>query len=130
MSMRRLFLSAISVFLSLSSPAPASAGVKRSTTDLKPGHGLGRALKPNAAHRYRVVLGKGEAARVLINQRGIDVSVSMTTPDSRTLTIDAFERGYESVTLLAENSGIFILEIRQAPSASLAGSYEIWLTLV
>lgn len=75
-----------------------------------------------------MALGKGEAARILINQRGIDVSVSMTTPESRTLTIDGFERGYESVTLLTENRGTFALEIRQTPSASLAGNYEIWLT--
>lgn len=80
------------------------------------GRAVAAALAAGEVHRYRLPLEKGSLLRLELDQRGIDVEVSLAGPSGRSVLekIDRLigDRGPELVLAVAERSGDHILEIR------------------
>ena len=100
---------------------------------LAPGATVVRELKGGESQTYRVSLAAGQFLRVMVEQQGIDVAVTVSGPDGRQiLRADSpnGRSGAELVALVAEAAGEHRLEVsapgRQAP----AGRYEIRLAVL
>lgn len=85
-----------------------------------------RTLAPPAVHNYAVALKEGDFLRAVVEQRGIDVVVSVHGPDGKKITeIDSPNgaNGPEPIELPASASGTYRIEIRPF-EGSPAGKYE------
>src|SRR5262245_39290546 len=80
-------------------------------------------------HTYRVTLKAHESVRVLVDQHDTDLAMTVVPPDGRPLrTVDTRERGVESVTILADTSGVFKIDVRPlSPAASTTAHYDVRL---
>jgi CHAT domain-containing protein/Tfp pilus assembly protein PilF len=101
----------------------------------KPGHAqnlmlkqsIERELKGDEAHSYSITLSAGQYLYVVIDQRGIDVVVTLFAPDGRKLAeVDSpyGTRGLEPIWAITEDSGTYQLEIRPSKKDSKPGRYE------
>ncbi len=83
-----------------------------------------------ATYDYLLDLPAGTFADLAVDQRGIDVAVTVKDPDGRPLaTSDSFfgAWGAEPVPVIAERSGRYRLEVRPSGSLEPAGKYEVRL---
>ena len=80
-------------------------------------------------HRYLIVLGGGEFARVVVEQRGIDVSVSVRDGDTVIEEVqDEIRRdGEEHIDIVTEKAGSYTLSISAADATVDAGDYVVRL---
>src|ERR1043165_2986926 len=95
---------------------------------------LGQSIKQKIGgaevHYYHIVLMANQYARLVVDQRGIDVGVKLYKPDgnpaaeSNRLT-GAY--GPESISWVAESSGFYKLEVRALQNEHIAQSYEVKL---
>ena len=116
----------ICAVLAAQSPEPAW----RDTAVLLPDQTIERALARGQEHRYQLALNAGESARVIVEQRGIDVVVQARGPEGALLAEvqdEVTNQGYETVDLVADADGPYILAIAPAPGIVVAGSYAIRL---
>src|SRR5262249_52308307 len=77
---------------------------------------------------YEVGGGGGQDVKVVIDQRGIDVVVSLLGPDNKQIAEFDFERrpnGQESVLLVAETAGSYRLDVLARQKNAPPGRYEI-----
>ncbi len=79
-------------------------------------------------HRYRLSLAEGEFARVIVEQKGIDVVVEVR--DAAHEPIDEFHdeirpHGDERVEVVAVTAGVYTLTVRPARGVAGAGTYAI-----
>ncbi|HEU4712041.1 MAG TPA: CHAT domain-containing tetratricopeptide repeat protein [Pyrinomonadaceae bacterium] len=77
------------------------------------------ALKGGESHSYLVQLAAGQFLHALVEQQGIDVSVSLFKPDGSQISVSDSPNdryGTEPVLLLAETTGEYRVEVR-APNA-------------
>jgi tetratricopeptide (TPR) repeat protein len=84
-------------------------------------------LAGGESHAYRIPLASGQYLRVVVEQRGIDVVLAVFGPDGQPLIeIDnaTSTLGTEFVSVLAEASGIYRLEVRAQEKEAPAGHYE------
>jgi CubicO group peptidase (beta-lactamase class C family) len=100
------------------------------TRDLTLGRPVERELAGGAAHSYRVSLEAGQYMFAAVEQRGIDVVVTVFGPDGE--QVGQFDtpngrRGIEGVGVEAEVSGTYRLEVRPFSEDAAAGRYEIVL---
>ncbi|HWO03068.1 MAG TPA: tetratricopeptide repeat protein [Blastocatellia bacterium] len=120
------------IFISppFSSP-PASAGTvaqkELEVRTLEAGKATERELSGGEAHSYQLTLTAGQYARVGVDQRGINVSMSAFDPDGKKITeADMFSIGdSELVSLVAETPGTYRLEVRSSFNTAPKGKYEI-----
>ena len=87
------------------------------------------AMGRNETHDYFLSLTAGTFADLAVDQRGIDVAVTVYGPDGRRLaTSDSFfgAWGTEPVPVIAERSGRYRLEVRSSAAGTLepGGKYE------
>ncbi len=108
---------------------PARAGQRDSAGEElpPPGQELERFFETRTPHRYTVDLAAGEFVEFLVEQRGIDVAVTVREPAgelySRTDSPNG-QQGSERVVLLAEDAGRYRIEV--VPLAGNAeGSYGV-----
>jgi CHAT domain-containing protein/Tfp pilus assembly protein PilF len=99
-------------------------------TALEPGGLIQRHLARGEEHRYQLPLAAGEFARVIVEQKGIDVIVEVRDPDDH--AIDEFQEeirpfAEEGVDVVAGESGTHTLAIRPADGAAHPGDYTIRL---
>jgi erythromycin esterase len=85
-------------------------------------------LAPGVTHSYRLVLDAGAVARLVVEQRGVDIVVSSFAPDGAVLgEVDSpnGREGPEPVTIIATAAGDYRIDIRrlEGPEAPV-GSYE------
>jgi CHAT domain-containing protein len=95
--------------------------------ELVPGVPIEREMKGGEAHAYRLTLAAGQYAHVVVDQRGIDVEVSIFGPDGRRLVqIHRLDRlsGPEPVSVVAETPGEYRLEVRGPGEEATPGRYE------
>src|SRR5262245_1411254 len=91
---------------------------------------IARELKVGEAHSYLLPLDAGEAAQVVVEQKGIDVLVEVVAPSGQSLmTIDLVrpQDGGEDVYLVGEVVGAYRIEVRASETDDVAGAYEIRL---
>lgn len=110
---------------------PVGAQRDGASTPLEPGHPIERSISPGDRHRYELTLAAGQAATVIVEQRGADVVLDWTGTDGKVLiqSRDEIRRvGEERVPLVADTAGPYVLNVTApGPSAS-PGAYRIHVT--
>ena len=99
-------------------------------TPLEAGRVIERHLERGAEHRYTIALGAGEYARVIVEQRGVDVIAQARGPDDGAIADFEDEirnSGQEQVEIVADVPGTYSIAIRAAPGIVAAGAYTISL---
>jgi CHAT domain-containing protein/Tfp pilus assembly protein PilF len=95
---------------------------------LEPGKAIERELAGGGSHSYYLRLAAGQFCHVVVDQRGIDVVVAFYGSDgAKIVEVDSPNdlNGPEPVSLLAEASGKYRLEVRSPAKDAPAGRYEI-----
>jgi tetratricopeptide (TPR) repeat protein len=96
--------------------------------DLGTGNSLQAVLADGQSREYRLQLRAGEYARVVVEQRSVDVTVTGLGPRGNELfSVDSNVIGDpETIELIADMTGSYLLRITSQPH-SLGGEYEIGL---
>jgi CHAT domain-containing protein/tetratricopeptide (TPR) repeat protein len=92
------------------------------------GAAVERELAPGDALKFLVTLEKGEFLRVVVEQRGVDVILSAFGPDGRRLVrVDRAggQFGPEPISVLAERSGEYRIEIAPFTGTTVSGRFEL-----
>ncbi len=116
-----------SLVLALLCSAPVRAQVAPQT--LQPGKPLESELAAGRTDAYLVRLSANQIAHVVVEQKGVDLVLSVLAPDGTPLfSVDSPNgpRGDESAAVAARQAGTYRLEVR-ALTASDAGHYAIRL---
>jgi len=95
---------------------------------LEPGKPIARELSGGAVHSYQIVLTAKQFLRVAVDQRGIDLIVTLYDPNGKRIA-DFDSRvglyGTESASLISETAGTYRLEIHSRQKAAPTGQYEV-----
>src|SRR5262245_53742547 len=95
---------------------------------LEPGRPIERDLEGGGVHSYRVTVPAGQFCHILVDQRGIDVVVSVFTSDgTRLVDMDSPNDvdGPESIALVAEASVDYRVDVRSLEKTARAGRYAV-----
>jgi len=95
---------------------------------LEPRKPIERELAGDQAHSYHLVLKAGQYLHAVVEQRGIDVVVAVFAPDGKKVAeVDSpnGSAGTEPVSLVAEATGTYRLEVRSLEATAAAGRYEV-----
>lgn len=117
---------AASLVLGQANPPPNDADIRT----LKLGEPIERELAGGQSHTYQVTLSKDQYLNTVVEQRGIDVVVTLFGPDGKQIfEFDSELRiqGLEKISQVAEVSGSFQLMVRAIRKEVSAGRYEIRL---
>jgi CHAT domain-containing protein/tetratricopeptide (TPR) repeat protein len=98
------------------------------TPQLESGKPIERELTGSHPHSYQMTLATGHYAKLVVDQRGIDVVVKLFGPDGEQITgFDSEIRmqGQESAFWVAEKGGIYRLDVQAKYKNAAAGRYEI-----
>jgi CHAT domain-containing protein len=102
---------------------------EQASASLLVGQPITREMRGGEQHRYQVSLSAGQHARVVVDQKGIDVVLSLLAADGKPLLeVDnnlSGTRGMEIITLVADVSGTYLLNVRSLEKDASAGQYEI-----
>jgi CHAT domain-containing protein len=100
-------------------PLPEELGdLPQGDQDVRPlevGKIVDREIKGGVVHSYQITLAPNQFMQATVDQRGIDVVVSLWGPDGQELTkTNLCERtyGYESILAVVEKAGVYRLQIR------------------
>ncbi|MBX7222124.1 MAG: tetratricopeptide repeat protein [Blastocatellia bacterium] len=108
-----------SVLFSGQEPAPAFAFQSPLTRELKAGE----------THRYPFRLKVNDVLRLMVEQKGIDVTVRLLGPEGKPVleqnNPNSGNQGDEAILTLVEQDGTYTLEITATSSTAPAGSYEL-----
>ena len=110
--------------------APQEPGAVQWLTEGKP---IERKLSGGESHSYQLNLNSGQYARVIVEQKGIDVVVNLYGPDGKLITAVDNPNGSvgaETVHITAEATGIYRLEVKALENRARAASYEAKLVEV
>jgi len=102
--------------------------VQQEITRLEANGFVERELKGGEVHAFRISMVQGQFLHGVVEQKGLDVVVTMFGPDGKQLfSTDSpnGSGGSEPVVMLAEASGEYRLEVRTANNKAPAGRYEI-----
>jgi len=92
---------------------------------------VAREMRGGEEHKYEVRLSAGQHARVVVEQKGIDVVLALLGADGKPLLeVDnnlSGTRGLEIVSLVADVSAAYRLNVRSLEKGASAGRYEIRL---
>jgi CHAT domain-containing protein len=108
------------------------AGASKSSaaqTSLELSKPIARTINAREADSYTLTLTSGQYAHLTVDQRGVDVVVSIYTPDgTKVARVDMpnGDKGVEPVFLVAETSGVYRVEVLST-SPKMAGNYELKL---
>ena len=90
---------------------------------------VAREMRGGEEHWYQLTLSNGQHARVVVEQKGIDVVLALLGADGKPLLeVDnnlSGTRGMEMVSLVAEVSGDYVLNVRSLEKGATAGRYEV-----
>ncbi len=121
--------------LMLSGPLNAAKSLQESVaTPVRPqelavGQPVAREMRGGEQHTYQVNLNAGQYARIVLDQKGIDVVLVLLGTDGKPLVeIDnnlSGTRGMEVVSLLAEARGAYVFNVRLLEKGASAGKYEL-----
>ena len=112
---------------SQSAPQSPESRHNSEITSLEPGKPVQRELGAGEAHSYALIVAAGQYVLVLADQRGIDVTLSAFDPNGKKLVeADMFRIGEtELISLVAETSGSYLLEVRSLDMTTAKGRYEV-----
>ncbi|HEX8772717.1 MAG TPA: CHAT domain-containing protein [Pyrinomonadaceae bacterium] len=95
---------------------------------LELGKPIEREIAGGRAHNYQLHLAANQYLNLIVDQRGIDVVVSLFGPDGQQLAeVDSPNgaQGPEPVVVVVETSGNYRLEVRTLDKDAAAGKYEV-----
>jgi CHAT domain-containing protein/tetratricopeptide (TPR) repeat protein len=95
---------------------------------LELGKPIERELAGDQSHSYSIAVTAGQYLHVVVDQRGIDVVVTLFGPDGKKLAeVDSPNgtQGPEPVSMVAETAGSYRLEVRSLEAKAKAGRYQI-----
>ena len=98
---------------------------------LEVGKPIERQLSGGESHHYQLNVNAGQYARVIVEQQGIDVVVSVFGPDGKLITaVDNpnGSQGAETVHITAEATGLYRLEVTSFEKIARPGSYNVEIT--
>ena len=102
---------------------------QRSAHSLAVEQPVAREMRGGEEHTYQVMLSAGQYARVVVEQKGIDVVLVLLGAEGKpVLEVDnnlSGTRGLELVSLMAEVSTTYHLNVRSLEKGASAGRYEI-----
>jgi CHAT domain-containing protein/tetratricopeptide (TPR) repeat protein len=87
-----------------------------------------RAMAGGRAHNYGLALRRGQLVRIVLEQGGIDLDLRLFEPDGRCrMNMDGpnGSLGSETITWIAEQSGVHRIEVRSLTTQDPSGYYEI-----
>ena len=122
---RHLALFAVQLVLALSIPGSAAFGQSAQTLEL--GKPIEKRLAGGESHSYSVTISAGQFLRAVIEQRGIDVAVTLFAPNGqKLLEVDSpiGDEGPEPVSWIAETPGNHRIEVRSGDKQARPGRYE------
>ena len=117
----------LSVLLLLHLPALRAQSAP-ATVPLEAGKPIERALAGDVTHSYSITLGANQFLRVVVDQKGIDVEVALFAPDGKQIVkVDGpnGSAGPESISVIAEATGSYRLEVRSLEAKAAAGRYQV-----
>jgi CHAT domain-containing protein len=100
---------------------------EKEARQLEPGKPIERELSGGQSHLYKITAGAGKYLNILVEQRGIDVTLALLGPDGKqVLAVDSPNgaQGPEPVLWICETGGDYRLEVRSIEKAAPAGRYE------
>src|SRR5262249_6667988 len=111
----------------LRAQSPSTPGVE--STFLEPAKTVEGQLAAGQSNEYHFTLLAGHYARVLVDQRSINVAIACFGPDGKDLVAaDSFEIGdAESAELIGDVSGTYRLRLTASEPKAPQGRYEITL---
>jgi CHAT domain-containing protein/tetratricopeptide (TPR) repeat protein len=93
------------------------------------GQPVAREMRGGEEHKYQLTLRAGQYARVVVDQKGIDVVLALLGADGKPLLETdnnlSGTRGMEVVSLVAEVNGVHQFIIRSLQKGASAGRYEV-----
>lgn len=98
---------------------------------LEPGTPVERELQADASHSYEVTLAVDQCYQAVVEQRGINVVMTVVDPAGNKLTeLDDVrgKEGSESLTFISETGGHYRFEVRAAEKSAASGRYQIQIT--
>jgi hypothetical protein len=113
-----------SMGISSSLPAQGNGDV----SPLGPGDPVKREMAGGESHTYLLTLAQGQYVQVGVGQYGIDVIITMIGPDGRRLVaanIAGINELREFLSMVAEISGVYRVEIRPVDKTAVTGRYEV-----
>jgi CHAT domain-containing protein/Tfp pilus assembly protein PilF len=116
-----------SIELDIGSPVQLNT-VQAETRQLKPGETVTQAAAGAYVHIFRIQLEQGQYLRTVVEQRGIDVTVSLYGPaNQQIIEMDSPNGKYgpESVSVTAQSSGNYSLRVSSNNKWAPAGVYEL-----
>jgi len=135
-----VLITALSVFSftqALANQTPAKAGfptpstvatIQQDAGTIQPGIPIERELKAGETHSYRIHLEAEKFLYVVVDQRGIDVVVTLVGPNNQPLLkVDSpnSNHGPEPLVTIAELSGDYRIDVNAPNKNAPAGRYEI-----
>jgi CHAT domain-containing protein/tetratricopeptide (TPR) repeat protein len=112
--------------------APASergaAPSAQESISLEPGKPVERELSGGQSHSYKITMISGQYSHIVVEQRGIDVAVTLFTPDGKKIIeVDSSQTtvGAEAISLIAETAGAYRIEARSAGKTAQTGRYQV-----
>src|SRR5688572_3118283 len=100
-------------------------------TAVVPGRPVAREIRGSEQHSYQVNLGAGQYARIIVEQKGIDVVLALSGTDGKPVVeVDntlSGTRGIEVVSLVADAGGDYAFTVRPFEKDASAGRYEVRL---
>src|SRR5262249_27620503 len=94
---------------------------------LELGQPIERELAGGQSHSYQITLTEGQYLHVVVEQRGVDVVVTLVRPDGKKLIeVDSPNgtQGPESLQWIVEAAGTYWLEVRSLENNAKPGRYE------
>lgn len=96
---------------------------------LTPGATTERKLEGGEAHLYRIMLASNQYLHIIVDQRGIDVALTLFSPEGKLeVKADSQENssdGQESIRTITNIQGYYQLEVRSLHNGALPGSYRL-----
>jgi tetratricopeptide (TPR) repeat protein len=124
----REFPNFIGRFTQQQNPRAEQAKTEAEIPRLEAGKPIERLLTGGESHAYEIRLPANHFLHVVVEQRGIDVVVTLFEPDGDKLAeVDSPNgmQGREPAFILAETTGDYRLEVRSPEKNAAAGRYEI-----
>jgi tetratricopeptide (TPR) repeat protein/CHAT domain-containing protein len=107
---------------------PTVAQEKADVRSLELGTPIEREMKGGESHSYRFTLTAGQYLHLVVDQRGVDVIVTLFGPDGKQIVdVDSPNgtKGAEPVSWVADSSGGYLLEIQALEKTAAPGRYEV-----
>ena len=123
-------INAFAFFPSWTTHANALPPQSSDVRELNAGAPLERELAGGESHSYRVALIAGQYVQIEVEQKGIDVVVSLFGPDGQPITdVDSPDgaAGKERVSAIANAVGEYRLEVKALDKKAKPGRYEVVL---